>query len=89
MSAMVAGLVPDELEVPDRLGADGQLEWSRASVEWALSWLSCYRRPQVRWVRDSGRFLAFVLLAWALVCGTRLRSPSQAGGLAVVAGSYN
>ena len=36
------------------------------------SWLSCYRRLQVRWERDSGRFFAFVLLACALVCFKRL-----------------
>jgi hypothetical protein len=39
---------------------------------WALSWLSCYRRLQVRWDRDSERFLAFVLLASALTCFNRL-----------------
>jgi hypothetical protein len=38
----------------------------------ALSWLSCYRRLQVRWDRDAGRFFAFVLLACALVCFKRL-----------------
>jgi hypothetical protein len=50
-----------------------------------LSWLSCYRRLQVRWDQGSGRFFAFVLL----VCGTRLWSPGHAGGLAVVVGRYN
>lgn len=51
--------------------------------------MGCYRRLQVRWGRDSGRFIAFVLLACALVCGNRLRSPGHAGGLAVVVGRYN
>jgi transposase len=41
-------------------------------VERALSWLSCFRRLQVRWDRDSGRFFAFVLVACALVCCNRL-----------------
>jgi transposase len=44
----------------------------RWRVERALSWLSCYRRLQVRWDRGSGRFFAFVLLACALVCFKRL-----------------
>lgn len=37
-----------------------------------LSWLSCFRRLQVRWDRDSGRWFAFVLMAGALVCFQRL-----------------
>jgi hypothetical protein len=41
-------------------------------VERALSWPSCFRRLQVRWDRDSGRFFAFVLAACALVCCNRL-----------------
>jgi hypothetical protein len=74
------------LEVLDRLGAQGRLDWSRASVHTMtmranagdhvganpLSWLSCFRRVQVRWDRDSGRFFAFVLVACALVCFNRL-----------------
>jgi transposase len=44
----------------------------RWKVERALSWLSCFRRLQVRWDRDSGRFFAFVLLFCALVCFNRL-----------------
>ena len=59
----------------------GRYRWR---VERALSWLSCFRRLQVRWDRDSGRFFAFVLLACALVCGNRLWSPGHAGGVAVV-----
>jgi len=64
----------------------GRYRWR---VERALSWLSCFRRLQVRWDRDSGRFFAFVLLACALVCGNRLWSPGHAGGVAVVGGSYS
>ena len=44
----------------------------RWRVERALSWLSCFRRLQVRWDRNSGRWFAFVLLACALVCFNRL-----------------
>jgi IS5 family transposase len=44
----------------------------RWKVERALSWLSCWRRLQVRWDRDSGRFFAFVLVACALTCFHRL-----------------
>jgi len=44
----------------------------RWRVERALSWLSCFRRLQVRWDRGSERFFAFVLLACALVCFKRL-----------------
>jgi transposase len=62
----------------------GRYRWR---VERALSWLSCFRRLQVRWDRDSGRFFAFVLLACALVCGNRLWSPGHAGGVAVVGGA--
>ena len=35
-------------------------------------WLSCFRRLQVRWDRDSGRFFAFVLVACAVICCNRL-----------------
>jgi DDE family transposase len=41
-------------------------------IERALSWLSCFRRLQVRWNRDAGRWFAFVLLACAVVCFNRL-----------------
>jgi transposase len=44
----------------------------RWKVERALSWLGCWRRLQVRWDRDSGRFFALVLVACALVCFNRL-----------------
>jgi IS5 family transposase len=47
----------------------------RWRVERSLSWLSCWRRLQVRWDRDSGRWFAFVLLACAVVCCNR-RSPA-------------
>ena len=44
----------------------------RWRVERSLSWLSCFRRLQVRWDRDSGRWFAFVLVACAVVCFKRL-----------------
>ena len=44
----------------------------RWRVERSLSWLSCFRRLQVRWDRDSGRWFAFVVLACAMVCFNRL-----------------
>jgi len=44
----------------------------RWRVERSLSWLSCFRRLQVRWDRYSGRFFAFVLVACAVVCFGRL-----------------
>jgi transposase len=44
----------------------------RWRVERSLSWLSCWRRLQVRWDRDAGRWFAFVLLACAVVCFNRL-----------------
>jgi IS5 family transposase len=50
----------------------------RWRVERSLSWLSCYRRLQVRWDRDSGRWFAFVLLACAVVCFNRLHQPAVA-----------
>jgi IS5 family transposase len=47
----------------------GRYRWR---VERALSWLSCWRRLQVLWDRDSGRWFAFVLVACAMVCFNRL-----------------
>jgi transposase len=44
----------------------------RWRVERALSWLSCWRRLQVRWDRCSERWFAFVPLACALACCNRL-----------------
>jgi IS5 family transposase len=44
----------------------------RWRVERTLSWLSCWRRLQVRWDRGSERWFAFVLLACALTCFQRL-----------------
>jgi transposase len=55
-----------EVESSTRLGRH------RWKVERALSWLSCFRRLQVRWDRDSGRWFAFVLVACAVVCCNRL-----------------
>jgi hypothetical protein len=39
---------------------------------YSLSWLSCFRRLQVRWDRDAGWWFAFVLVACAVVCFNRL-----------------
>jgi IS5 family transposase len=44
----------------------------RWRVERSLSWLSYWRRLQVRWDRDAGRWFAFVLVACAVVCFNRL-----------------
>jgi transposase len=44
----------------------------RWRIERASSWLSCFRRLQVRWDRDSGRWFALVLVACAVVCCNRL-----------------
>jgi len=43
----------------------------RWRMERSLSWLSCWRRLQVRWDRDWGRWFAFVLLACAVVFNRR------------------
>jgi transposase len=53
----------------DRGGHRRQYRWR---VERVLSWLSCWRRLQVRWDRSSERWFAFVLLACALTCFKRL-----------------
>jgi transposase len=55
-----------EVESSTRLGRH------RWKVERSLSWLSCFRRLQVRWDRDAGRWFAFVLVACAVVCCNRL-----------------
>ena len=59
-----------------RLGVDSsaRLGRHRWKVERSLSWLSCWRRLQVRWDRDSGRWFAFVLVACAVMCCNRLTS---------------
>ena len=49
----------------------------RWKVERSLSWLSCFRRLQVRWDRGSGRWFAFVLVACALVCCNRVLVPNE------------
>jgi transposase len=51
----------------------------RWRIERSLSWLSCFRRLQVRWDRDSGRWFAFVLVACAVVCCNRLSARSGTG----------
>jgi IS5 family transposase len=52
--------------------SSARLGRQRWKVERALSWLSCFRRLQVRWDRDAGRWFAFVLVACALTCWNRL-----------------
>ena len=52
--------------------SSARLGWHRWRVERSLSWLSCFRRLQLRWDRDAGRWFAFVLLACAVVCFNRL-----------------
>lgn len=59
----------------------GRYRWR---VERALSWVSCWRRLQVRWDRDAGRFFASVLLACALVCFDRLSGVRRYGSASVV-----
>jgi transposase len=61
-----ARIAPRQVESLVRLGRD------RWKVERALSWLSRFRRLQVRWDRDAGRWFAFVLVACAAVCCNRL-----------------
>jgi hypothetical protein len=60
----------------------------RWRVERSLSWLSCWRRLQVRWDRDAGRWFGLVLLACAVVCFNRLWSAegSEAACQPVTAG---
>ena len=55
-----------------RVESSTRLGRHRWRIEWALSWLSCFRRLQVRWDRDSGRWFALLLLACAVVCFNRL-----------------
>jgi transposase len=43
----------------------------RWRVERSLSWLGCWRRLQVRWDRDAGRWFALVLVACAVICCNR------------------
>jgi hypothetical protein len=66
---MVARTARRGIESSQRLG---RYRWR---VERALSWMSCWRRLQVRWDRDAGRWFAVALLACALVCLNRLWSP--------------
>jgi predicted ester cyclase len=56
----------------------------RWRLERSLSWLSCCRRLQVRWDRDSGRWFAFVLLACAVVCFNGSSPSSVESALAVL-----
>jgi hypothetical protein len=57
---------------PARGGIVGAAWRHRWRIERALSWSSCFRRLQVRWDQDAGRWFAFVLLACAVVCFNRL-----------------
>jgi IS5 family transposase len=63
---ITARIARREIESSTRLGRH------RWRVERALSWLSCWRRLQVRWGRDSGRWFASVPLACTLTCFQRL-----------------
>jgi IS5 family transposase len=54
----------------------------RWRMERALSWLSCFRRLQVRWDRGSERWFALVLLACVLTCFQRLCHPAGAAATA-------
>jgi transposase len=67
--------------------SSARLGLHRWRVERALSWLSCYRRLQVRWDRDSERWFAFVLLACALVCFNRLEHHGRTDAVGVAHGS--
>jgi transposase len=55
-----------------QLESSARLGRHRWKVERSLSWLSYWRRLQVRWDRDAGRWFAFVLVACAVVCFNRL-----------------
>jgi transposase len=61
---ITARIARRQVESSTRLGRH------RWKVERSLSWLSCFRRLQVRWDRDAGRWFAFVL-ACAVVCFNR------------------
>jgi transposase len=63
---ITARIARRQIESSARLGRH------RWKVERSLSWLSCFRRLQVRWDRDAGRWFAFVLVACAVVCFNRL-----------------
>ncbi|HEV2922312.1 MAG TPA: IS5 family transposase [Actinomycetota bacterium] len=63
---ITARIARRQIESSARLGRH------RWRVERSLSWLSCWRRLQVRWDRDAGRWFAFVLVACAVVCFNRL-----------------
>jgi transposase len=54
------------IESSERLG---RYRWT---IERTGAWLGGFRRLQVRWDRDAGRWFAFVLLACAIVCFNRL-----------------
>ena len=63
---ITARIARREVESSTRLGRH------RWKVERSLSWLSCFRRLQVRWDRDTGRWFTFVLVAGAVAYFNRL-----------------
>jgi hypothetical protein len=52
--------------------SSARLRRHRRKVERSLSWLSCWRRLEVRWDRNAGRWFEFVLVALAVVWFNRL-----------------
>ena len=63
---ITARIARREVESSTRLGRH------RWKVERSLSWLSCFRRLQVRWDRDAGPWFTFVLVAGAVAYFNRL-----------------
>jgi hypothetical protein len=61
-----------------RRGITSRAGLHRWRIERSLSWLGCWRRLQVRWDGDAGRFFAFALVACALVCFTSSNQPTGA-----------
>jgi transposase len=50
----------------------------RWKAERSIAWLAGCRRLRIRYDRDSERFFAFVLLAWARLCYNRLPQAAEA-----------
>jgi transposase len=61
-----------------RIESSTRLGRHRWKVERSLSWLSCFRRLQVRWDRDAGRWFAFAMLACARLGYNRLPGTAEA-----------
>jgi transcriptional regulator with XRE-family HTH domain len=70
VNARTSAPAPGETEQP--AWCQQRASRHRWRIERALSWLSCVRRLQVRWDRDSGRWFGFLLVACAVVCFNRL-----------------